>query len=180
MRVRPRASPVLSAVPAIGDHFKGPYFVVLVGNCDVRLPADDSGVHALKRLSVSRGRLRFRGAHHEHGHAESPLPRVAVLFAPASAAPESPAGPPPASAAELEAGLRLRVQEEERAAAASAAPSRRPLFAPPASADALQAAGMGVAGAGRGERYLERIVALLGGVERNTGRPARAAAAVAG
>ena len=84
-----------------------------------------------------------------------------------------------------EADLERRIAEEEAASApakAAASGPARALFAPPARADAMQAAGMGVTGGGydRQEKYLERIVSLLGGVERNTGRPARPAPAVAG
>ena len=82
-----------------------------------------------------------------------------------------------------EADLERRIAEEAaRDAVKEAKAPARALFAPPARADAMQAAGMGVAGGAydRQEKYLERIVALLGGVERNTGRPARPAPAVAG
>ena len=84
-----------------------------------------------------------------------------------------------------EADLESRIAEADAAREASRAPAAGParaLFAPAARADALQAAGMGVSSGAvdRQEKYLERIVALLGGVERNTGRPARPVPAVAG
>jgi len=85
-----------------------------------------------------------------------------------------------------EADLEKRIAEDEAAREAEREAGKsgpaRGLFAPPSRADAMQAAGMGVTGGGydRQEKYLERIVALLGGVERNTGRPARPVPAVAG